>query len=152
MRTAASIVAMSSQHSKAIPRTKPTMNTAEWMKYRSSGLESEYGGEGMLYEVKRFYYCPFCGDVYDNELEAEWCRDDCAKKEKIWSTQKIVCSACGRYFETEKEFCDHLLGCKGETCATCEHCDLEMRRSGPCREMNGSKVIEACSHFVRALK
>ena len=114
--------------------------------------DSKNGGEGMLYEVKRFYYCPFCDDVYDNELEAEWCRDDCAKKEKIWSTQKIVCSACGRYFETEKEFCDHLLGCKGETCATCEHCDLEMRRSGPCREMNGSKVIEACSHFVRALK
>lgn len=106
----------------------------------------------MLYKVRYYYYCPFCDRAHDSEHEAKRCRTTCAEDEKIWKTKVVVCLGCDEQFKTEKAFHDHIMGCAGETCATCEHHDLEGRRSGPCRQYNGSPIIAACEYFERATK
>ena len=110
------------------------------------------GGKAMRKQTT-VYECPICETDYLTLDEAEECLENCKDNFNV-TTREVWggCQACGKIFYTPEEQAKHLIVCQEQTCATCEHCDLEGRRSGPCRQYTFAPIIPACEEYEQAYK
>ena len=64
----------------------------------------------MVKELKKeIYVCPYCDEKYDDECEAQECRDECCMKDDVETSSKIVyiCEECEEEFDSEEKAIEH---------------------------------------------
>jgi len=97
---------------------------------------------------KVVYVCPVCRAEYDDEAEAEECRDNHDVEEDI----VYSCEGCGEYFSSYDDAAEHEMHCSKapKSCVQCAHCDIDWRRHFPCMKYNFDRSTTACAHFEQA--